>query len=76
MPSRERRRGPATHRRGALDRGNALLRSPSWRASAEEYEAVLLVYTYLGDWKGRADVLCNLADLAVKPPHGLDLIGQ
>lgn len=50
--------------KAALDRGNALFHSTSWRASVAEYETALRLYTALDDATGRADTLCNLATVA------------
>lgn len=50
--------------KAALDRGNALFHSPSWRSSAAEYETALALYTELDDRNGQGDVLCNLASVA------------
>jgi len=50
--------------KAALDHGNALFHSPSWRSSVQEYETALRLYTDLDDVGGQADVLCNLASVA------------
>jgi len=50
--------------KAALDHGNELFHSPSWRSSVQEYETALRLYTDLDDVGGQADVLCNLASVA------------
>ena len=62
MSTEDRRRAA----KAALDHGNELFHSPSWRSSVQEYETALRRYTDLDDvGGGQADVLCNLASVVL-----------